>query len=769
MFRNYFASIRLALGLAFVGVGIILFCRWMGVIPNARQYEAAAKLKQYEAFAVASSALIRLDQWPQLQATLQAAVARDHELLSIGVRDVRGRLRVDSGGHSQYWDGGSSGKTDAIHVPLSMRHRPWGQIEFCSRSDTPTGWKGITSDPTYQLASYFAGVGFFVYFLLMARVLRAFYSTQVVPDRVQQALNTLTEGLLLLDEHERIVLANRAFCSGIGKTPEELKGKKAESLDWVRGNGSRDSSLPWQRVTGEAEIQTDEIWRYRLPNQKECIFSINATTIQSDEGTRRGAMVTLRDVTHIESHRVELEGMLLALRKSQDEISQKNRELEVLATQDSLTGCLNRRAFFERFNVSMRFARESSLPLACIMVDNDHFKSVNDTYGHHTGDQVLRAVGGLLNHLDAGAHLVCRYGGEEFCVLLPGYSLQGATEVAEQIRIALTEIRLEDPSELRLTASLGVSDLSLGAKDPQEMINQADKCLYIAKRQGRNRVIAYSPEFENIELESETRPADRGNADGLAAESAEKSLIDEVQPAYNVVTAFVCALSFRDRETAAHSQRVADLCVKTAEGLVTAWQLCILEMAGLLHDIGKVGVPDRILLKPGALTADEWQIMQRHDEISAEIVGKAFSCKDLTDTVRYHHRSYRQASQYADGSTANLLARILSIADSYDAMTSDRVYRKGKPQQEAFEELRRCAGTQFDPYWVEQFISRVADKPCETEPVNDLAVEDRLNQIEQLMEAITGEGPAGQVSGKVAGASRKPARVSHGKHGSGTQ
>lgn len=746
MFRSYLASIRLAFGLALIGVGIILLCRWLGVVPDARQYEASARLKRYESFAVASSALIRLDQWPQLQATLQAAVARDAELLSIGVRDDRGRLRADSGGHAEFWQSQPEDQPiDSIRVPISLRHRPWGQIEFCNVSTTVQGWQSVTSDSAYQLATYFAGIGFIAYFVLMARVLRVFYTAQVVPDRVRQALDTLTEGLLLLDEHDRIVLANHAFCLAVGKPHAELKGKRAQSLDWVHQPSSGEISLPWQRITGAVETRIDEIWRYRVTDQRECIFSINATTIQATNGRRRGSLVTLRDVTHIETHRTELESMLQALRQSQDEISEKNRELEILATQDPLTGCLNRRAFFEHFTVSMQFAIESSLPLSCVMVDNDHFKSVNDTYGHHVGDQVLQLVGGMLNRLDAGSFRVCRYGGEEFCVLLPGYPLWRAVEIAEQIRVSLMAIRLEEPSELRLTASLGVSEISLGAKNPQELINQADKCLYIAKQQGRNRVIAYDGQTDTAELAPQGKASVRAERARGLRQSTEKVKGAKATPPYNVVTAFLCALSFRDRETAAHSKRVAELCVHTAKGLVSDWQLCILEMAALLHDLGKVGIPDCILLKPSSLTADEWQLMQRHDEFSAEIVDKAFRCTELTEVVRHHHRSYQQSLQGSDCGTSNLLSRILSIADSYDAMTHDRVYQKGKSQSDAFAELRRCSGTQFDPYWVEQFITRM--QPAGTNSVTELAVGENLAGIERLVHSII-DGPSAAPAGE---------------------
>jgi len=331
-------------------------------------------------------------------------------------------------------------------------------------------------------------------------------------------------------------------------------------------------------------------------------------------------------------------------------------------------------------------------------------------------------------------HLVCRYGGEEFCILLPGLDLDEAAEAAERIRKAIMAIRLTEPAELRLTASLGVSELRFGANDPQEMINQADMCLYMAKRQGRNQVICYEESFATIEVDESK----------VTRTKAEKPApVDEPSIPFNAVSALVSALAFRDSGTAEHCRRVADLCVRLASGLLDQRQIFVLETAALLHDIGKIGVPDHILLKPGPLTEDEWILMGRHDRIGVEIIASAFNCEALSETIRTHHSFFGGLSREEGlpaGEDISIYARMLTIADSYDAMVSDRVYRKGRTHDEAIAELRRCATTQFDPDLVERFAGMFDNPPpdlCDDDVVVPKAMAIQIGQqIERLAHAI---------------------------------
>ncbi len=662
-----------------------------------------ARQRLCETVAINASSQIKAERWTELKQSLRLVVERDEELMSVGVRSEFGTLRLDTGHHSEMWpsqDDEVRAGVETVTIPLAFYKRAWGQIEFCYHRPDASMIDQLLTHPLFRLLGYFFVVGIFAYSFFVARMMGIFTQTQVVPDRVRQALDTLAEGLLILNEAGRIVLANRAFASLVGTESSELNDANACDLAWI-DDDVREEGYPWQLATEQGEVQTERMLRFTLPDGSQRIFSVNAAPL-GKEGSQRGALATFRDVTHVEEHRVELERMLTLLRSSRDEIQRKNRELEILATQDSLTGCFNRRAFFEKFESMWGEAFSMNQPLSCIMVDVDHFKNVNDTYGHHTGDEVLRAVSASIRQLHQSHGLVCRYGGEEFCVLLPGMSLQEALAQSERTRLAIADIRFDDPEELTLTASLGVSELRFGAPDPQGLVNQADACLYVAKREGRNRSIVYNASYAEVqETEKILREVKH----------------DRVDIPYQAVTALVSALSYRDAETAEHSRRVADLCSRAAEGLFDPAERYILEVAGLLHDIGKIGVPDNILLKPGPLTPEEWEVMSRHDRIGVEIVAGSFDCAGLTRIIDNHHAFFGDRARHDSlptGEGIPLGARLLTIADSYDAMVSDRVYRKGRSHDAAVEELRRCAGTQFDPNLVEHFIDKVSTTRAET-------------------------------------------------------
>lgn len=566
-------------------------------------------------------------------------------------------------------------------------------------------------------------------FLVVFSDIRSRPVSPVIPDRIRQALDTLSEGLLIMDESERIILANKSFCEAVRRSAKSLVGSKVSDLPWVCSANAIRDDFPWVRAIQDENPQLDQLMRYRLPGGDFCFFSINASPITAEEASGRGALATFRDVTEGEEHRAELEQMLAMLRNSRDEISSKNRELEILATQDALTGCLNRRALFAILDETWSQATRDQTSLGCLMIDADHFKQVNDRHGHQTGDEVLRVVAEVIRVNCGDDAMVCRYGGEEFCVIQPYTDLDGAATLAETIRAAVEQVQVQ-PHSLRLTVSIGVSALRFDTSDPHQLINQADKCLYAAKRSGRNRVVVFDDQIAELS-DDITHGVEMTNAE------AEES----TGVPFQAVTALVSALAYRDSETAEHSRRVADLCVRCASGILDQKNTYILEIAALLHDIGKIGVPDNVLLKPGELTSDEWSLMRRHERIGVEIVAGTFNNSELNEIIRSHqaHFSGRESDLHLpEGNDIPLAARLLKIADSYDAMVSDHVYRDGCSHDNAIAELKRCAGTQFDPVLVDHFAATIsrASAPRGSSAIPKLTAIQIGLQIERIADAL---------------------------------
>ena len=740
MFKAYVASLRLAVALVCVGVGLIVGGIWLGLIPNASSFDRQQRHHRCQGIALTSASLIRDGQWEGLSRVLQLLVDQDADLTAIVLHTDSFQIRITDSvfvrtkiGDQPHTDSPAWNQRDPSQsFTLELDGVEYGKADFYHRPSLSSRWLSFAQHPLWRLVAFFALAGIAVYTVFVIRMMNSFEVTQVVPDRVRQALDTLSEGLLVMDENERIVLANKSFSSTVEMSQENLLGKRAGSLPWVCSRSATVQDYPWIRAIRQSQPQTEQLMRYQMPDGTFRFFSINSSPIESTESKLQGALATFRDVTVFEEHRAELEHSLAMLRYSRDEISTKNRELEILATQDALTGCLNRRALFEGLETLWRESKAEDTTLACLMVDNDHFKSVNDNYGHHVGDEVLRNVAAVLSDAFPAPAMVCRYGGEEFCVILPETTIEEAVCASEQARSSIEAIRLEDAADLQVTVSIGIADTSFNACEPQELINQADKCLYVAKGNGRNQVVQYCASVADVSI---------AQTSGGASEAA--PAVATGLP-FQAVTALVSALAFRDTETAEHSRRVADLCVRLAPGVLDQRSTYILEIAALLHDIGKIGVPDNILLKPGPLTDDEWKLMRRHDRIGVEIATSTFNCDELSEIIRSHRAYFGGRSRDAHlpvGNDIPIAARLLTIADSYDAMVSDRVYRKGRTHEAAIDELRRCAGVQFDPVLVDHFAATITRRQLVSGHTEEDSIPKQTamqigHQIERLADAL---------------------------------
>ncbi len=522
-----------------------------------------------------------------------------------------------------------------------------------------------------------------------------------IPKRVRHSIDMLSEGLLVMDKREKIILTNRAFQKMTGLKTDQLIGKSVSSLSWDCSEVTRKSDFPWIRARDESQSQIEQLMRFQMPDGAYRFFSINSSPVESPDEDLRDVLSTFRDVTDSEQHRAQTEHMLAMLKSSRDEVRLKNRELQILATQDAMTGCLNRRAFFEQVEDLWQDVSQNDGELACLMLDCDHFKNVNDQYGHQAGDDVLRLVSSILSDAFAETALVCRYGGEEFCIVIQNHWIGSIVEQANMVRERIRSLKIDKYPRLLISVSIGISDLRCEAHCPQELINQADRALYGAKRGGRNTVVTYSE--SSMEQLDEYSDGQEGYPNEL----------EEEDISFRAVTALVSALAYRDYETAEHSRRVADLCVQLADGLLSARDIYLLEIAALLHDIGKIGIADEILLKPDRLSSEEWASMQQYERIGLEIISCTFNSSELFEIIRTYRADYRSEStdsHLPTGTDILLTARLLKLSDAYDAMITNQRHRPGRSKSEVIEELQICAGAQFDPVLVEHLVHSLQER-----------------------------------------------------------
>lgn len=708
-------------------IASLLFANAIGIIPDTRELALESRVKLCESLATTISFLVSEHEYGQIETHLGQFAKHNPDCISAGVQRADGLFVASTSAHASKWNLAVSQKSDGcFEVPIVAGESNWGklQIQF---EPLYAGIQAVLSLQVVCLLLVVVPLIGFASWLHLKRVLKYLDPKESVPPRVRQTLDSFAEGVVLIDIEERIVLANASFADLLSTHVDLLIGRRLSQLPWSERDKPK-SELPWLKACRTRSTVNGATLSVVVDNSESKSFSVNSSPVLDEKGEIRGVMIAFADVTALEQKRAQLAKTLSQLHESKEEICRQNEELRYLATRDPLTSCINRRTFFEQFERFFAQARDSGHELSVMMVDIDFFKSINDNYGHSIGDLVLRKTGALLNELARKEDVVCRYGGEEFSILMPGLSLDASAEFAEKIRRELSNLEFD---EFTITASLGLSDYRDGARDPQEILDEADKCLYVAKRNGRNQVVRFDKVPEDLVV-------DESKISRTKQENLQESNSNSVP--FSAVTALLSALTYRDVQTGAHSTRVAAYASLLAQQYLGARDVYIVEIAGLLHDIGKIGVPDAILLKPGDLSKEEWSIMERHDRIGVEIVNKAFKHDGLTDIVRLHHARFDGTGvEPVGGRDIPVGARILTIADSFDAMVSDRPYRRGMSIEFALAELRRCSGTQFDPELVEAFCKMIdAGTVRHGIAINGLSQEVMLSlgeQIERIVEA----------------------------------
>ncbi len=364
-----------------------------------------------------------------------------------------------------------------------------------------------------------------------------------------------------------------------------------------------------------------------------------------------------------------------------------------LALTDPLTGLGNHRHFDERLRDELQNAAATDASLGLCLLDLDDFKHINDRFGHPAGDRLLVQVAETLRR-DGQTF---RLGGDEFAILFPASGEDEALEAARSIVNRITELRTDERGPV--TVSAGVACFPHQASDREELVRLADSALYWAKEHGKNRVRVYRPALvEFDELRSLAEEPDAPSRFRAAASLAR-------------------AVDARDTYTGNHSQRVAILAAGLAERLeLDKDEVSLVRLAAGLHDLGKLAIPEDILRKPGPLDETERAVLERHPQLGFRML-EGLNIDPVARWVLHHHERW-DGCGYPDGLAGTQIplgARIILVADAFDALTSDRVYRRRLRPADALAEVRRCAGTQFDPVVVTALAEElgVEEQPIE--------------------------------------------------------
>lgn len=389
------------------------------------------------------------------------------------------------------------------------------------------------------------------------------------------------------------------------------------------------------------------------------------------------------------------------------------------AITDSLTKLANRRHFDQMLVQEAERSKRLKQPFSLIAIDMDHLKLINDTHGHSAGDMAIIHVADVLKKNARSIDLAARFGGEEFAVLLPGIDIDGALIAAERIREAIEETPVEGVGTV--TASLGISTYLRHTEDLGELLELADQAMYDAKQKGRNQVCEAQSSLQEIswqELALETFIKILTQKHSPITPEIAQDLIKQLKEAtheqdgfvdilYNTVDCLIASIDCSHKK--GYTENLSTYAVKLAyKAGLAPQQVDKVRLASMLHDLGKINLPQSIISKPGPLTEDEWRIVLQHPQIaSKKLLGEIKNLNEVLPYIEHHHEHW-DGNGYPDNLKEEEIpigSRIILIADSYCAMTSNKPYRKAMTKEKVIETFRKGAGITWDPHLIEIFIS----------------------------------------------------------------
>jgi len=391
-------------------------------------------------------------------------------------------------------------------------------------------------------------------------------------------------------------------------------------------------------------------------------------------------------------------------------IERDKKEAESLALIDPHTQLYNYRYLQRRIHSEFELAKRRATPLSLMMVDIDYFKSVNDTFGHEYGDVVLQEFAIVLQHASRGIDIVTRFEGEGFAIILPDTEEKGALAFAERIQRVIKKHKF-GANKVKLRISIGICaypDYNIATVD--DLLSDADKCVRLAKDQGGDTIAVYSQLRKKKPVPA---PLDIGSQKRVT--TITRKFIELIQRnkqnTIEAVYALAHTVGAKNAYTEEHSEEMVKLSTEVARRMnLTDQEIEDIKHGAMLHDIGKLGISEKILLKRGKLTKREFEIIKKHPQIGADIIRPVHFLKNVVPIILYHHERFDGYGYGAKlkGDEIPIGARIVAIVDVYQALVSNRPYRKAYPKREAIKIIKEESGTHFDPKIVKVFLEVIA-------------------------------------------------------------
>lgn len=491
------------------GLLVLLADALLGAFPNHSQMQLQQRSQFAEGVAAQVASLLRDDQQELLRQTMEHLHKRV-PAKAVLLRRADGTVLVQSGIPAQplaNMDDDASSLNHVI-VPMNAGGRRWGRLEMVYPPDPRPVWLRWLREPLVAMLLTVSLLGSALIGMYLRRALQHLDPRAVIPERVQGAFDVMNEGVVVLDAKGRLLMANQSFRSLHPLAKAMHVGQAMSEQAWLtRGIPDGVPNHPWVRtLKSGAPVSGLAVEIANIQHQGQQLL-INTMPIKDGSTKLRGCLVSITDLSALHHANEALQQALSELSESNAQVNEKNEELVRLATRDPLTGCLNRRAFNEAYERLFAVAQRDRSPLSCLVLDIDHFKRVNDTHGHSIGDRVIQETARKLGECARDYDLVCRYGGEEFVLTMPGADAAAARATAERVRqrieaecgAAVREVR-----GIRITVSIGVATLGSDVHRPAALIDLADQALYQAKRGGRNRVALAG---EALEAAAPTAPA----------------------------------------------------------------------------------------------------------------------------------------------------------------------------------------------------------------------------------------------------------------------